>query len=66
MATPSSPTEFDPPNEPWAADPDAWRSAAPPSDPDAVTSPTAWPQLDAAPLYWMWLERLEQQRGDPA
>ena len=43
--------------QPWTTDPDAWRgtAAAPPGRP--------WPQLDAGPLYWMWLELLERERG---
>jgi hypothetical protein len=63
MASPWPPPEHDPPSEPWAADPDAWRFAASPAPALDASVPT-WPQLDAAPLYWMWLERLEQQRGD--
>ena len=56
--------DCDPPDEPWAQDPDAWRAAG---DGACVDNPPAssggWPQLDAAPVYWMWLERLEQDRG---
>ena len=51
----------EPSPEPWAEDADAWRStpcAAPPAR--QCPSAGAWPQLDASPVYWMWLERLEQ------
>jgi hypothetical protein len=56
----------DGPSEPWAQDPDAWRGA------DVVPGgwehvghavDRSWPQLDATPLYWMWCQRLERERG---
>ena len=42
---------------PWATDPDAWRGPA------ATPASRPWPQLDAGPLYWMWLALLERERG---
>jgi hypothetical protein len=52
--------------EPWARDPDAWRGddagRLDSGDvPDAPVGP--WPQLDATPLYWMWCQRFERERG---
>ena len=56
--------ESESPSEPWAQDPDAWR-ATPCGAPEAGSCPPtgAWPQLDASPVYWMWLERLERDGG---
>ena len=45
--------------DPWAADPDAWRRAPHPPSTGSSAAGHAWPQLQAGPLYWMWLERLE-------
>jgi hypothetical protein len=55
-----------PPPDPWASDPDDWNGG--PAH-DALGTPTlhallgatTWPQLDAAPLYWMWLARFERE-----
>lgn len=50
----------DPPGDepqPWTTDPDAWRGPA------SAPASRPWPQLDASPLYWMWLELLERERG---
>lgn len=71
-----SPDEHDRPDDPpsgaeapWTADPDAWQAetpatvpTAPPSSPFAPLGGGCWPQLDAGPLYWMWLERLEEEQ----
>ena len=53
--------ESTPATEPWATDPDAWRGEQ--HEAPLPTSLGPWPQLDAAPLYWMWCERLERERG---
>lgn len=61
-ADPSSP-------EPWAGDSDAWRGEPPHGATrlsEAAGHRGAWPQLDAAPLYWMWLSHLEQERARAA
>ena len=68
---PSGPDPDSSPPEPWATDPEAWRGAPAPDAYDAHDAPTLhavlgachWPQLDAAPLYWMWLARFEEERG---
>jgi hypothetical protein len=58
-----------PGEEPWAQDADAWRTPAakepgepPPSVPRTRKETRSWPQLNASPLYWMWLQRLERER----
>jgi hypothetical protein len=64
-AEPFSP-DSGPPPEPWAQDPEAWRKLVESAPaPDACAPARAWPQLDAAPAYWMWLERLERESGRP-
>ena len=50
-----------PEGEPWARDPDAWRGNG--HDPGLLPLLAPWPQLDATPLYWMWCERFERERG---
>lgn len=44
---------------PWESDPDAWRRRA--SDDSRLAEP--WPQLEAGPVYWMWLSLFEEERG---
>jgi hypothetical protein len=73
MPAPWSTPEGDPPPpEPWSADADSWRERPVPSGatPCAgaipLPQPGSWPQLAAAPLYWMWLEALERERARAA
>ncbi len=53
--------EAEEPAEPWASDPDAWRGEQQNAPLPFRSEP--WPQLDAGPLYWMWCELLERERG---
>jgi hypothetical protein len=51
--------------EPWSTDADAWRGQAN-QDVPKTPSERHWPQLLAGPLYWMWLELFERERGTSA
>ena len=59
------------PPDPWTSDPDHWRGDAAHEAPrtptlHALLGATSWPQLDAAPLYWMWLARFEEEHDTQA